>query len=145
MMDRVEYTQDGKLMAIVLLPNGKWMNEYDYFTKEDGTMVCTQSAGQYLTFEQAETMMMTHRPGATRKDKITVKAKSTRDVIDALPNPVKTRLSSYRTLIRKTRDAENLEFCKQLKTMCEEYCDGLRDAGMLSKETANEIKEYLTI
>lgn len=145
MNNRVEYTQDGKLMAIVLLPNGKWMNEYDYFTKEDGTMVCTQSAGQYLTFEQAETMMMAHRPGATRKDKIMIEAKSTRDVIDALPNPVKTSLFSYRTLIRKTRDAENLEFCKQLKTVCEVYCDGLRDAGMLSRETANEIKEYLTI
>lgn len=70
---------------------------------------------------------------------------STKDIIEALPNPVKERLSSYRTLIRKMRDAENLEYCKQLKTMCEEYCDGLRDAGMLSKETANEIKEYLTI
>jgi len=71
--------------------------------------------------------------------------KSTKDKITALPETVSRRLFSYRELIKKGREVENYEFCKTLKEMCNEYCEGLRDAGMLSRENAHEIWEYLTI
>lgn len=71
--------------------------------------------------------------------------KSTKDKITALPTAIRERLFSYKNLINTTRDAENFQYCMTLKEMCKEYCAGLRDAGMFSKETANEIVQYITI
>ncbi len=72
-------------------------------------------------------------------------SKSTKDKINSLPTVISRRLFSYKDLITRTREAENFEYCKALKEMCREYCAGLRDAGMLSGENANEITEYITI
>ena len=64
---RIEYRQDDKIMAIVKLPNGKYINEYEYFTKEDGTKVCVMSS-EHETFVNADYYMRKHRPGARMVD-----------------------------------------------------------------------------
>lgn len=68
--------------------------------------------------------------------------KTTEEKLCNLPKAVRKSLGTYKDLIRLSRERASYAALDSYKLMVKAYCDGLHDAGIISKETATELEHY---